>query len=65
MGWRTAAYRSVAVVTAIEKIAALVKLRKSDREIAAILGWPVSSVANMRRAAGIKRKPGRGHLDTQ
>lgn len=52
-------------MTAVEKIAALVKLRKSDKEIAVILGWPVSSVANMRRAAGIKRRPGRGHLDTQ
>lgn len=65
MGRRSAAYRSVVGVTAVEKIVALVKLRKSDREIAAILGWPVSSVANMRRAAGIKRRPGRGHLDTQ
>lgn len=65
MGRRSSVVGALAVMTAVEKIAALVKLRKSDREIAAILGWPVSSVANMRRAAGIKRRPGRGHLDTQ
>ena len=65
MGRWSATVGAVARMTAIEMVAALVRLRKSDREIVVILGWPVSSVANMRRAAGIKRRPGRGHLDTQ